>query len=58
MRVIGYYAAWQWYDNSERAKPSNMEFAKVDRVNYAFFQTDEGGSIWGTDSWADPIILL
>ncbi len=56
--VIGYYAIWQLYDNTERAKPANMEFNKVDRVNYAFFQTDVSGNIWGTDSWADPITLL
>ena len=56
--VIGYYAIWQLYDNTERAKPTNMEFNKVDRVNYAFFQTDVSGNIWGTDSWADPITLL
>lgn len=56
--VIGYYAAWQWYDHDERARPVNMQFTKVDRVNFAFFQTDEAGNIWGTDSWADPITLL
>jgi len=56
--VIGYYAIWQLYDNGERAKPTNMQFNKVDRVNYAFFQTDVTGNIWGTDSWADPITLL
>ncbi len=58
MTVIGYYAAWQWYDNAERAAPTNMEFSKVDRVNYAFFQADVSGAVWGTDSWADPIVLL
>ena len=56
--VIGYYAIWQLYDNTERAKPTNMEFSKVDRVNYAFFQTDAMGNIWGTYSWVDPITIL
>lgn len=56
--VVGYYAAWQMYDSQERAKPKNMRFQKVDRVNFAFFQTDKDGNIWGTDKWLDPIVLL
>ncbi|KAL9184328.1 hypothetical protein ACHAXT_002414 [Thalassiosira profunda] len=56
--VIGYYAAWQFYDHDERARAANMEFSKVDRVNFAFFQTDAAGHIWGTDSWADAISLF
>ncbi len=27
-------------------------------VNFAFFQTDAQGNIWGTDSWADPYVLF
>lgn len=30
-----------------------MDFNKVTRVNYAFFQIDTAGNIWGTDDWAD-----
>ena len=56
--VIGYYASWQWYDRGQFAKPSNMNFSKVTRVNYAFFQSDNDGNIYGTDSWADPNILF
>ncbi|CAE7715433.1 chit1, partial [Symbiodinium microadriaticum] len=56
--VIGYYASWQWYDRAQLAEPQNMDFSKVDRVNYAFFQTDESGNLYGTDSWADPNILF
>lgn len=56
-QVIGYYASWQWYDRAKLAKPSNLDFSKVTRVNYAFFQTDEDGNIWGTDEWADPRVL-
>lgn len=26
--------------------------------NFAFFQTDVNGNIWGTDSWADPNLLF
>lgn len=27
------------------------------RANFAFFQTNTDGDIFGTDSWADPICL-
>lgn len=56
--IIGYYASWQWYDRAKLAKPQNMNFSKVQRVNFAFFQTNESGDIWGTDSWADPNLLF
>ena len=47
----------------------HSSFIKLDRsctrpseiiplVNFAFFQTDTFGAIWGTDSWADPIVLF
>lgn len=49
--VIGYYPSWQWYKNNERSKPANMNFQKVDRVNFAFFQTDEDGNIWGVSQY-------
>jgi chitinase len=32
-------------------------YSKISR-NFAFFQTNTNGSIWGTDSWADPIVLF
>mmetsp|Transcript_3415 Transcript_3415/g.6566 ORF Transcript_3415/g.6566 Transcript_3415/m.6566 type:complete len:585 (-) Transcript_3415:1200-2954(-) len=35
-----------------------MDFTKVQRVNFAFFQIDEQGNMWGTDSWADPNLLF
>lgn len=57
-KVTGYYASWQVLDNAERASPTNIQFNKVDRVNYAFFQCDEGGNIWGMDSWSDPVVLF
>eukprot|EP00585_Thalassiosira_rotula_P004448 CAMPEP_0196153706 /NCGR_PEP_ID=MMETSP0910-20130528/37653_1 /TAXON_ID=49265 /ORGANISM="Thalassiosira rotula, Strain GSO102" /LENGTH=653 /DNA_ID=CAMNT_0041417579 /DNA_START=108 /DNA_END=2069 /DNA_ORIENTATION=+ len=57
-QIIGYYASWQWYDRSKLAKPSNMDFKKVTRVNYAFFQSDAEGNIWGTDEWGDPRVLF
>jgi len=57
-KIIGYYAGWQWYDRDKLAKPSNMDFSKVQRVNYAFFQPDERGNIYGTDRWGDPQLLF
>jgi len=51
-------AGWQWYDRSKLAKPANMDFSKVTRVNYAFFQLNEEGNIWGTDEWGDPRVLF
>ena len=55
--LIGSYAAWQWYDRNELASPKNLQLNKVSRINYAFFQTDSDGYIFGTDSWADANIL-
>jgi len=56
--IIGYYASWQWYDRDGLAKPSNMDFTKITRANFAFFQITEDGYIYGTDNWADPITLF
>jgi len=55
--IIAYYASWQWYDRSGLAKPSNLDHSKVTRYNFAFFQINSSGEIWGTDEWADPIVL-
>jgi chitinase len=32
--------------------PKNVDFSKYDRINYAFFQPDKEGNIYGTDEWA------
>eukprot|EP00804_Cyclotella_cryptica_P014807 CCRYP_015026-RF/>CCRYP_015026-RF protein AED:0.11 eAED:0.11 QI:481/0.94/0.95/1/0.78/0.75/20/1173/1223 len=56
--IVGYYASWQWYDRNKLAAPENMDFTKLQRVNYAFFQTDTSGNLWGTDSWGDPNVLF
>jgi hypothetical protein len=50
--IIGYYASWQWYDRDGLAAPANMDFSKITRANFAFFQITEEGYIYGTDSWA------
>ncbi|KAL3817553.1 hypothetical protein ACHAXA_010572, partial [Cyclostephanos tholiformis] len=55
--VIAYYASWQWYDRDSEAKPSNLDHTKVTRYNFAFFQPNAKGDIFGTDSWADPNVL-
>ena len=45
------------YDRSGLAKPSNLDHSKVTRYNFAFFQTNEKGDIWGTDGYTDPKAL-
>lgn len=55
--IIAYYASWQWYDRNGLAKPANLDHTKVTRYNFAFFQINESGDIWGTDEWADAITL-
>lgn len=35
-----------------------MDFTKVDRVNFAFFQPDTDGNLYGTDAWGDPLVLF
>jgi len=55
--VIGYYASWQWYDRDKKADPNNIDFTKYDRINYAFFQPDPSGNLYGTDEWGDPQLL-
>lgn len=56
--LTGSYASWQWYDRSNLASPTNLNLTKVSRINYAFFQSNAEGYIFGTDSWADPNILF
>ena len=45
------------YDRYGLTAPINMDFSKMTRANFAFFQTNTDGDIFGTDSWADPICL-
>lgn len=56
-KIVAYYASWQYYDRSSLAKPENLDFTKVDRINFAFFQPDVQGNLFGTDSWGDPLVL-
>ena len=55
--VIGYYASWQWYDRDKLYHPSVIDYDKLTRINFAFFQPDSSGNIYGTDEWADPTVL-
>jgi hypothetical protein len=56
--VIGYYALCQWYDCYKLTDPVNVNFAKYTWINYAFFQPDSQGNLYGTDEWADPQSLV
>ncbi|KAL9190865.1 hypothetical protein ACHAXT_000571 [Thalassiosira profunda] len=56
--IIAYYASWQWYDRDGLAAPPNLDHSKVTRYNFAFFQINSAGELWGTDSWADAITLF
>jgi hypothetical protein len=57
-KIIGYYAGWQWYDRNKLADPANIDFRKLQRINYAFFQFDAAGELYGIDSWGDPQVLF
>ena len=46
--IIAYYASWQWYDRDGLAAPKNLDHSKVTRYNFAFFQINTQGDIWGT----------
>ena len=46
--IIAYYASWQWYDRDGLAAPKNLDHSKVTRYNFAFFQINTRGDIWGT----------
>jgi hypothetical protein len=56
--VIGYYALWQWYDCNKLTDPVNVNFAKYTRINYAFFQTDSQGNLYGKEGSADSQLLV
>jgi hypothetical protein len=56
--VIGYCALWHWYDCNKLTDLVNVDFAKYAWINYAFFQPDSQGNLYGTDEWADPQLLV
>ncbi len=51
-------ALWQWYDCNKLTDPVNVDFAKYTWINYAFFQPDLQGNLYGTDKWANPQSLV
>ena len=56
--LIGYYASWQYYARSNAAAPSKLDLSRWSRVNFAFMQVAQDGSLHGTDSYSDPIVLF
>ncbi|MEY5048723.1 MAG: hypothetical protein RLZZ175_2082 [Bacteroidota bacterium] len=55
--IIGYYTSWEGYKRGGLFNPANIDFTKYTIINYSFFQTDKNGNIFGTDAWADSILL-
>jgi GH18 family chitinase len=55
--VIGHHTLWQWYNRNKLVDPDNVNFTKYTQINYAFFQTDLQGNLYGTDEWADLQLL-
>jgi hypothetical protein len=47
IKATAYYYPKKFYERNGLAKPENIDFTKISRVNYASFQLDERGSIWG-----------
>jgi hypothetical protein len=56
--IIGYYALWQWYDCNKLTDPANVNFVKYTWINYAFFQPDSQGNLYGTDKRVDLQLLV
>jgi GH18 family chitinase len=48
IKATAYYYPRKYYERNGWGKPENIDFTKVSKVNYASFQTDEIGNIWGT----------
>ena len=55
--IIGYYPSWQWYKRSQLMGPENLDYSKYTILNYSFFAPDTNGNLFGTDAWADSILL-
>lgn len=56
-QIIGYYPSWQWYDRGQLLAPENIDYTRYTVLNYSFYQTDTLGNIFGTDEWADSVLL-
>ncbi|KAL7482088.1 hypothetical protein ACHAW6_007768 [Cyclotella cf. meneghiniana] len=58
IKATAYYYPSKYYERNGWGKPENIDFTKVSKVNYASFQTDDKGNIWGTDLNADAELLF
>ncbi len=56
-QIIGYYPSWQWYDRGQLLAPENLDYTRYTILNYSFYQTDSLGNLYGTDEWADSVLL-
>lgn len=56
-QIIGYYPSWQWYDRGLLMAPQNLDYTRYTILNYSFYQTDTLGNLFGTDEWADSVLL-
>lgn len=56
-QIIGYYPSWQMYKRNGLVSPASLDYDKYTILNYSFFQTDLKGNLYGTDAWADSILL-
>ena len=50
IKATAYYYPDKFYERNGLARPENIDFTKISRVNYASFQLDFDGNIWGTVS--------
>lgn len=55
--IIGYYPSWQMYKRGGLIKPENVDYSKYTILMYSFFAPDTNATLWGTDAWADTILL-
>lgn len=55
--IIGYYASWQMYHRGGVVVPESIDYSRYSIMNYSFFQPDTNGIIFGTDPWADSLLL-
>ncbi len=58
-QIIGYYPSWQMYKRAGIMRPAkdNIDYTRYTILNYSFFQCDTLGNLFGTDPWADSILL-
>jgi chitinase len=60
LKVTGYYGPHspRFRGLHGPAKPENIDYTKLTRINYSSFQINGDGNIWGTDVNADPELLF